>query len=80
MRMTDWFQRRLSPPAEGPADLNIIALFRGKERWIFLYTDERRAELLSTLGRFAADPEKNFTWHDAAVLSNRVRKAVEDEP
>ena len=30
-------------------------------------------ELLQTLGRYAADPDLNFSWYDAAVMSQRVR-------
>ena len=30
-----------------------------------------------TLGKYAADPELNFSWYDAATLSQRVRKLRE---
>ncbi len=56
-------------------DINVLALVKGKERYIFLFDDDHRAELLRTLGRFASDPELSFTWFDAAVLSHRVRHA-----
>jgi hypothetical protein len=54
-------------------DLNVLALVKGKERYIFLYDDDRRAETLRTLGRFASNPELSFSWFDAAVLSQKVR-------
>ena len=55
-------------------DINVLALVKGKERYIFLYDDARRAEALRTLGRFASNPDLNFSWYDAAVLSQKVRK------
>jgi hypothetical protein len=56
-------------------DINVLALVKGSERYIFLYDDTRRAETLRTLGRFASNPELSFTWYDAAVLSQKVRRS-----
>lgn len=55
-------------------ELNVLALVKGTERYIFLYHDEHKQEVLRTLGRFASDPELSFTWYDAAVLSQRIRQ------
>jgi hypothetical protein len=57
-------------------EINVLALVKGEERYVFLYTDEARAETLRTLGRFASNPELSFTWFDAAVLSQKVRKQL----
>jgi hypothetical protein len=54
-------------------DINVLALVKGEERYLFLFNDETRAETLRTLGRFASNPELSFTWYDAAVLSQKVR-------
>ena len=54
--------------------VNVIALVKDSERYIFLYDDESAPKLLQTLGRFASDPELSFTWYDAAVLSQKVRR------
>lgn len=59
------------------ADVTVIALVKGEEQYVFLYDDIGRAETLRTLGRFASNPELSFTWHDAAVLSQRIRKHAE---
>lgn len=56
-------------------DINVIALVKGGERYVFLYDDASRAEALRTLGRFAANPDLSFSWHDAAVLGEKVRHA-----
>lgn len=54
--------------------INVLALLKGDERYVFLYDDCSIEQVLQTLGRYAADPELSFTWYDAAVLSQRVRK------
>ena len=54
-------------------DINVLALVKGKERYVFLYDDASRAETLRTLGRYASNPELSFTWYDAAVLSQKIR-------
>ncbi len=60
-------------------DINVLALVKGEERYIFLYNDENRVEMLRTLGRYAADPQLNFSWYDAAVMSKKVREIAYNE-
>lgn len=55
-------------------DINVLALVKGAERYVFLYDDTSRAETLRTLGRYASNPELSFTWYDAAVLSQKIRQ------
>jgi hypothetical protein len=57
-----------------PQGINVLALLKGEERYVFLYDDRSVDQVLQTLGKYAADPELSFTWYDAAVLSQRVRK------
>ena len=68
-------------PTEGAVmpqhGINVLALLKGQERFVFLYDDESADQLLQTLGKYAADPELNFSWYDAATLSQRVRKLRE---
>ncbi|MFN0054109.1 MAG: hypothetical protein ACKV0T_18165 [Planctomycetales bacterium] len=54
--------------------INVVAMVKEAERYIFLYDNESTSTLLQTLGRFAGNPELSFSWYDAAVLSQRVRK------
>lgn len=44
-----------------PQDVNVVALVKGEERYVFIYGDAQRKELLRTFGRFAADPDLTFT-------------------
>jgi len=55
-------------------DINVLALVKGAERYVFLYDDASRAETLRTLGRYASNPELSFSWYDAAVLSQKIRQ------
>ncbi len=64
-------------------EINVLALVKGEERFIFLFDDANRDETLRQLARFAADPELDFSWYDAAMLSRKIRDAVpmeEDTP
>jgi len=54
--------------------LNVLALVKDSERYVFLYDDHSPDALLQTLGKFAADPDLSFTWYDAAILSQRIRR------
>ena len=60
-------------------DINVLALVKGEERYVFLYDDASRAETLRTLGKFASNPELSMTWYDAAVLSQKVRKEEQEQ-
>jgi hypothetical protein len=60
-------------------ELNVLALVKGDEKYVFLFDDANRAETLRTLGRFASNPELSFTWYDAAVLSQKIRQTAQRE-
>jgi len=60
--------------------INVLALVKGRERYIFLYDDKHKEETLGYLGRFASNPGlESFTWSDAAVLSQKIRREYEDK-
>ena len=61
-------------------DINVLALVKGAERYLFLYDDSSRAETLRVLGRYASNPELSFTWYDAAVLSQKIRQESRKTP
>lgn len=61
-------------------DINVLALVKGQERYIFLFDDAHRAETLRTLGRYASNPDLSFTWYDAAVLSQKIRQTAAPPP
>ena len=55
-------------------ETNMVALVKGNERYIFLYTHEHTADVLRAIGRFASNKDLSFSWYDAAVLSQRIRR------
>lgn len=59
-----------------PTDTHLLALVKGREKYIFLYSTETKCEALRTLGRWASNAELSFSWLDAAVLSQKIRQEV----
>jgi hypothetical protein len=69
-------------PGEGGRvnrELNVLALFKGEERFIFVYDDDSRDAIIDEIRDRAADPAVALNWFDAAVLTERVRNQ-EQEP
>jgi hypothetical protein len=59
------------------SDVNVLALFKGEEKFIFLYDDNSRDELISAFRDAAADPTVSLSWFDAAVLTERAKQQAE---
>ena len=55
------------------SELNVLALFKGNERFLFVYDDDSREALIDEIRHQAADPAVPINWFDAAVLTERVR-------
>jgi hypothetical protein len=55
-------------------ELNVLALIKGKERYVFVYDDDSRRQLIDTFREQAADPTLNLNWFDAAVLAEKARQ------
>lgn len=56
---------------------NVLALFKGNARYIFVYDDESRDALIDDIRDKAANPAITINWFDAAVLTERVRNHQE---
>lgn len=59
--------------------INVLALVRDGQRYVFLYDDASVEQVVAKMGEFAADHELDFTWYDAAMLSERVRHLQQNE-
>ncbi len=59
-------------------EMNVLALVKNSERYVFLYDDDSTEAVLQKLGQYAADKELSFSWYDAAVLSQKVRRLKEE--
>jgi hypothetical protein len=57
-------------------ELNVLALMKGSERYVYVYDDEGCRCLIDTLRDQAADPHLSLNWFDAAVLSDKAREQV----
>lgn len=54
--------------------VNLLALVRNGHRYVFLYDDNSVETVLATLSQYASDPDLDFTWYDAAIMAQRVRR------
>jgi hypothetical protein len=65
------------------SELNVLALVKGQERYIFVYDDDSRAELIDAVRDQASDPNLALSWFDALVLTQKAREqaaATQPEP
>jgi hypothetical protein len=60
-------------------ELNVLALFKGEERYIFVYDEESREALINDIRHKAADPTITLNWFDASILTERIR-SCENSP
>jgi len=61
-------------------ELNILALIKGNERYVFIYEDGSRQALIDAFRDQAADPRLSFSWYDAAVLTDKAREQARTAP
>jgi len=59
-------------------DLNVLALVKGVERFVFVYDDDSREETIAAIRDQAADPTVSMSWFDAALLVQRARQQGEN--
>ena len=59
-------------------EINALVFSKGVEHYIFKFDGAHLAEALHTLRRYAANPELSFSWSDAALLTERIRKLHDD--
>jgi hypothetical protein len=65
------------PGGVGMNDLNVLALFKGGERFIFVFDDASRDDVRDAIRDAAADPAVAINWSDAAVLIERAAQTAE---
>lgn len=61
------------------SDHTFIGLMKGKERYAFSYQPHTSDRVQQAIGQIASDKDVNFTWYDAAVLSQKIRKLLEED-
>ncbi len=55
-------------------EVNVLALIKGSERFIYVYDDASQQPLIEAFRDQAADPRLSFSWFDAAVLTEKARE------
>jgi hypothetical protein len=60
-----------------PIELNVLALLKGEERYVFVYDDDSQPQLLDAFRDQAADPRLSLSWFDAGVLMRKAREQAE---
>jgi hypothetical protein len=55
-------------------ELNILALVKGGERYVYVYDDGSRPGLMEFFRTQAANPALSLNWFDAAVLAQKARE------
>ena len=55
-------------------ELNVLALYKGSERYIFVFDDFSRDCLIDTFRNQAANPQLTFNWFDASVLTDKANE------
>jgi hypothetical protein len=53
-------------------EVNVLALIKGNEHYVYVYDEESRAALLRHFQEQAADDKVSFSWFDAAVLTEKA--------
>tara|TARA_R110000868_G_scaffold10144_1_gene49556 strand:- start:602 stop:793 length:192 start_codon:yes stop_codon:yes gene_type:complete len=59
--------------------VNLLILLKSSQRFVFKYDDNPRSlqRLITELAAFASDSEiDDFTWYDAAKLSDAARQSA----
>ena len=54
-----------------------LSLVKGDERYIFRYRSGAEPEAIDAFAALAADPQSDFDWFDAAVLSYQMGRRLE---
>lgn len=59
-----------------PQEVNVLALYKGNEKFIYVFDDASQDLLIDTIRHQAADPKTSVSWFDAAILTERARQQV----
>ena len=55
-------------------DVNTLVLVKGEDRYVFMWDDANRVEVLRQAGYWAGNVDLSFTWYDAACICQRIRE------
>ncbi|HMO36644.1 MAG TPA: hypothetical protein PKA06_11430 [Gemmatales bacterium] len=58
-------------------ELNVLALHKGNEHFLFIYDDASVPSLVDVFRRYATDEEISFNWFDAAVMTEKCKTQID---
>lgn len=61
------------------SEVNVLALVKGRERFVYVYDDESQQELMDAFCDHAADPRLSLSWFDVSVLKRNAREQTAAE-
>jgi hypothetical protein len=61
-------------------ELNVLALHKGTEHYLFLYDDDSLPALVDSFRRYASDTALSFNWFDAAVMTDKGKSQLTQAP
>jgi hypothetical protein len=61
-------------------EFNVLALIKGAERYVYVYDDASRQQLIDAFRDQAADPRLSLSWFDAAVLTEKAKQQAPAVP
>ena len=70
---TDGLELKARGEALDPADVVMVALVKGGERYILMFEPRNKDAAVDQIGRWAANKALAFNWYDAVALSKKVR-------
>ena len=60
-------------------DTIVVTLIKDEERFVFLFPEKKRSDAIRSVGEMASNEEINFSWYDAAVLSQKISSACKSK-
>jgi hypothetical protein len=54
-----------------------LSLVKGSQRYVFRYQIGRESDIIASFAEMAAQPDQEFDWFDAAVLSYQMGRRLE---
>jgi len=58
-------------------DFLVLALVKGEHQFVYIFDEMGWDDLVETLCQQAEDPDIEFSWFDAALLSHRAKTQIE---
>jgi hypothetical protein len=57
-------------------ELNVLALVKGGERYVYVFDDSSQERLVDVFRDQAADPRLSLSWRDVGVLTNKAKEQI----